>query len=146
MVFFAKPSFPTISPPPPQIPAKWLPKHLKNLSDTLNLVTNEVNRAIGSSRLDTATGSDEVTYHMVAGIHRANYDLLPRLFSELFYFSVFPSSWKHAKCIPIPKHGKTDGSDHKNHRPISLLSCLIKVYKKILAARLAHLGKETGPI
>lgn len=34
----------------------------------------------------------------------------------------------------------------KNHRPNSLLSCLGKRYKKIVAARLAHTGKETGAI
>lgn len=83
---------------------------------------------------------------MVAGVHRANHDLLLRLFSGLFYFGVFPACWKHAKCVRIPKPGKTDSSDPKRHRPISLLSCLGKTYEKILAARLAHAGRETGAI
>lgn len=47
----------------------------------------------------------------------------------------FPSTWKRAVIIPIPKPGK----DHKipeNYRPIALLSSLSKVYEKVILKKI----------
>lgn len=110
------------------------------------MTIDETQEAILSSSLKSAAGSDEVSYRVVAAVHRANKDLLPKLFSELLYRGRFPKQWKEAKCVPIPKPGKTDTTNPKNLRPISLLSCLGKTIEKILATRLADVGRATGAI
>lgn len=83
---------------------------------------------------------------MVGAVHRSSPNLLPSLFSNLLKYCTFSPSWKVAKCVPIPKPGRTDMSIPKNLRPISLLSCLGKTFEKILVHRLSEAGHLTGGI
>jgi len=46
-----------------------------------------------------------------------------------------PEAWKHAILVPVCKAGK-ERFLVTNYRPISLLSCVSKVYERLLAARL----------
>lgn len=87
-----------------------------------------------------------MSYRMVAAIQQATSEILPDLFSNLLHYGVFPAAWKVAKCVPIPKPGRTDTTDPKNLRPISLLSCLGKTLVKILATRLVQASQATGAI
>ena len=62
----------------------------------------------------------------------------PELFMQIVhsnYGATFPTNWKRAKVIPIPKPNKP-GTDPNSYRPISLLSTLGKLFERILAARL----------
>lgn len=47
----------------------------------------------------------------------------------------YPSVWKHANVLPIPKPGR-DSSILANWRPISQLSCLGKLFECILLHRI----------
>lgn len=69
-----------------------------------------------------------------------------RLFNQLLAHGVFPDSWKVAKCVPIPKPGRSDHGNPQNLCPISLLSCLGKTFEKVIAARLASEAEATGAI
>ena len=53
---------------------------------------------------------------------------LANLFNKSIETSVFSSQWKLANVIPV--HKKGDRTDASNYRPISLLSCLGKVFEK----------------
>ena len=55
----------------------------------------------------------------------------------------FPKAWKHAKTIMVPKPGK-DLSSAKNYRPISLLSCLGKLFERLLAGRISKYIEQKG--
>ncbi|GFW41675.1 probable RNA-directed DNA polymerase from transposon X-element [Trichonephila clavipes] len=57
------------------------------------------------------------------------------LINQLFKNNYFPNSWKTAVVIPILKPDK-DSALPSNYRPISLLSCLSKVYEFVLLQRL----------
>lgn len=50
------------------------------------------------------------------------------LINHCFNLSYFPSRWKHATIVPIPK-GCSYTSDHRLYRPISLLSAISKIYE-----------------
>ena len=47
----------------------------------------------------------------------------------------FPTSWKTAVIIPVPKLGKVL-SDPGNYRPIALTSCLCKAMERMVNSRL----------
>lgn len=87
-----------------------------------------------------------VTYPILQQIITSNPAILPKIFNGLLRFGMFPTQWKPAKCIPIPKPGRADRNDPANIRPISLLSCLGKLYEKLLTSRVAEAGKATGAI
>ena len=53
---------------------------------------------------------------------------LATLFNNSLHSSIFPSSWKLANIIPVFKKG--DKSETSNYRPISLLSCIGKVFER----------------
>ena len=49
---------------------------------------------------------------------------------------VFPDSMKHAEIVPVFKKGKK--LEKSNYRPVSILSCLSKVWEKILITQLSE--------
>lgn len=136
-----------VATPPPPFPANWLATPNQDPDNTYrNITGTEIQSILRKSRMDSVTGKDNVSYRMVAATHEAVPDLLPTLFSQLLCFGEFPPAWKQAKCVPIPKPGRTDTSDPKNLRPISLLSCLGKTFEKILAQQIAKIGRNVGAI
>ena len=68
---------------------------------------------------------------------------LTKFFGACLRVGYFPKEWKHAKTIMIPKPDK-DLSLAKNYRPISLLSCLGKLFERLLAGRLSLHLEERG--
>ena len=53
------------------------------------------------------------------------------LFEASIALSIVPKSWSRSRVVFIPKAGKTDYSDPKAFRPISLSSTLLKALEKI---------------
>jgi hypothetical protein len=49
-----------------------------------------------------------------------------------FVNQVFPSRWKQAEVMPIPKSSDRDHEQADNNRPISLLPILCKSVKRLL--------------
>lgn len=71
--------------------------------------------------------------------------LIVKIINGCMKIGYFPSTFKLAKVVPIPKPGK----DHKlttSYRPISLLSCLGKVFEKVIYARLNTFANNTNVI
>lgn len=61
--------------------------------------------------------------------------LLSKIFSLCMNKSYFPKDWKMAKICAIPKKTQSS-SDPKNYRPISLISCLGKIFEAIILTKL----------
>ena len=59
---------------------------------------------------------------------------LTDIFNISLTTGIYPDDLKIAKCIPIYKKGKKD--DPTNYRPISILSCINKIYEKLIYQRL----------
>ena len=58
-------------------------------------------------------------------------------FNILVNIGYFPSPWKAAKAIVIPKPGKSPLNPN-NYRPISLLSCIGKLFERVLSTKIRN--------
>ena len=68
-----------------------------------------------------------------------------KLFNKIFDSGCFPSEWLCGEIIPLYKN-KGDATDPKNYRPITLLSCLGKLFPSILNERLNTYSDEVNLI
>ena len=61
--------------------------------------------------------------------------ILLNIINQIWDSGTFPSSWRNATVIPIPKLGKDD-TDPSNYQPISLTSCICKTMELMVNLRL----------
>ena len=83
----------------------------------------------------TAIGPDKVAYPMLKHLPRSGMDFLLHIFNLSWSLHSFPSIWKISSIIPIHKMGKPLNSP-ASFRPISLTSCVSKLFERIVLFRL----------
>ena len=94
----------------------------------------EINEAL-NSKADTAPGDDKVTYKLLKNLPENMLSIIATLMNQIFNTGQFPTEWRNAVVIPLPKPGK-DRNDPQSYRPISLTSHLCKTMETILNNRL----------
>ena len=82
-----------------------------------------------------ATGPDKVVHPMLKHLPRSGIDFPLQFFNFSWSSHSFPSIWKTSSIIPIHKMGKPVDSP-ASFRPISLTSCVSKLYERIILSRL----------
>ena len=85
----------------------------------------------------TAIGPDKVAYPMLKHLPRSGMDFLLHIFNLSWSSHSFPSIWKTSSIIPIHKMGKPLDSP-ASFRPISLTSCVSKLFERIILSRLLY--------
>lgn len=104
--------------------------------NTNDLVTiDEVKQQASRLRNNKAPGFDGFLNIFVKKLPDIAYELLKNIFNACFKLGHFPSSFKCAKVIAIYKRGK-DPTLPSSYRPISLLSCVDKMFEKIILSRM----------
>ena len=83
----------------------------------------------------TATGPDRVAYPMLKHLPRSGMDFLLHIFNLSWSSHSFLSIWKTSSIIPIHKMGKSLDCP-ASFRPISLTSCVSKLFERIILSRL----------
>ena len=83
----------------------------------------------------TATGPDKVAYPMLKHLPRSGMEFLLHIFNLSWTLHSFPSIWKTSSIISIYKLGKPLDSP-ASFRPISLNSCVSKLFERIILSRL----------
>ena len=83
----------------------------------------------------TATGPDKVAYPMLKHLPHSGMNFLLHIFNLSWSSHSFPSIWKTSSIIPIHKMGKPLDSP-ASFRPISLTSCVSKLFERIILSRL----------
>ncbi len=122
--------------------------HIANVNRKVNSILNslspnnihfttpaEVIRALKYRKNKTAPGPDGITNFALKALPQKGILALVNLINSALRLRYFPKSWKHAHVIVLPKQGK-DPLFCENHRPISLLSNIGKIYERILLTRL----------
>jgi hypothetical protein len=82
-----------------------------------------------------APGLDLITGRLLKELPQKGVLLLTFIFNAVLRLEYFPSQWKIAQIIVIPKPGKPL-HEASSYRPISLLSIVSKVFEKLLLKRL----------
>jgi hypothetical protein len=92
---------------------------------------------------DSAAGPDQVHYQFLKHLPTESREALLRIFNDVWLSGDFPTSWREATVIPIPKPGK-DATDPGNYRPIALTSCLCKTFERMVNERLVWFLERNG--
>lgn len=121
-------------------------KKSKDVIDNMSILTVEpacrhttslhIKELIKSLKPKKAPGSDKITNLLLKNLPGIGFQVLTNILNRCLDLAYFPSSWKVAKIIAIPKPGK-NSKNPTNYRPISLLSCVGKLYEKIILERLS---------
>lgn len=94
----------------------------------------EVNYAL-ENRINTSPGYDDIRYPMLYHLPVNAKIYLTDIFNDIWIHGENIAEWKKIIVVPILKPGKNP-DDSDSYRPISLLSCILKVFERIVKNRL----------
>ena len=101
-----------------------------------DISTEEVIENLRRCKDKSAAGDDKISYRMLKKLPLKVLSHLSSIYNVCLRTGYFPKAWKKATVTMVPKPGK-DCTSAKNHRPISLLSCIGKTFERIIANRLS---------
>ena len=102
---------------------------------------NEVATTIRKLKNNKAGGLDGINTRLLKKLPPVAIHLITLVFTVCIRNAYFPKSWKIAKTIPIPKPGK-DRKNISSYRPIALLTCLGKLFERVIHSRLYGDGRS----
>lgn len=118
------------NPPPANTVYQGSPNALLDRPITIE----EVYAAVRASTRNTAAGADRITYSLIRNLNDTALQDLTAFLNTHWQNGTIPPEWKHAEVILIPKPGKK--LQIENLRPISLTSCLGKLFERVITFRL----------
>ena len=105
------------------------------------LLPETIAKVLKSLNTSKSTGPDGISNELLRNISAGISNALCDLFNYSLTCGVFPKNWKIANVTPLFKKG--DRSVLSSYRPISLLSCLSKVFERVVADLLVeHLKRN----
>lgn len=117
------------------------PGDLDPMADVIDV--GEVIAALKKCRNRSAPGEDEISYQMLKECPISLLQSLATLFTSCLTVGYFPSSWKSAIGVMIPKPNK-DLKVATSYRPISLLNTTGKLFERIVSTRMHHHFDDIG--
>lgn len=112
--------------------------HFCNLEDDSELLPTsptELHELIQALQVRKAAGPDRVSNRALKNLPKKMIAALANIINAMLRLRHFPSQWKNATVIFIPKPGKSPKFP-QNYRPISLLSSVSKIAEKVILNRL----------
>ncbi|KAM7303296.1 uncharacterized protein ISCGN_013260 [Ixodes scapularis] len=117
---------------PPSQPMEYRGAPNADLDNPITLA--EVNQAIQALTRNTTPGADKITNRIIRNLDDPSIQALTNFFNQHWEEGTLPAAWKHADIILIPKTGKPPKLE--NLRPISLTSCIGKLFEHVILNRL----------
>ena len=112
-----------------------------NVLETIWVREEEIIDIISILDSNKATGPDKISNKMIISIKKRNSQIPMFTFKKSLRLKKYPRSWKIAHVIPLFKNG--DKSLPSNYRSVSLLSCVSKIFEKIVFKNIFnHLHKN----
>ena len=117
-----------------------------NISSTEILCTEEeVCHLLKQLDKANATGPDGILARMLKETASTITPSVTELFNLSLHQQTFPSQWKYANVVPIPKNSASKSSPN-NYRPIALLPIVSKVFEKYIHSIISDHLDENCPI
>ncbi|KAL4143249.1 hypothetical protein QTP88_005604 [Uroleucon formosanum] len=114
-------------------------------SSTLHTSPNFVADILSKLPKNRAPGEDLITNTALRLLPRNMILALTKILNGCLRLCYFPTAWKRATIISIPKPGK-DPLRPDSYRPIALLSSISKIYEKIILLRFQkHISDQIRP-
>ena len=99
------------------------------------ITESEIYEAIKTLKLNKSSGIDEIVNEYIISTKQIMIPIYVKLFNAILETGNIPTDWLTGIIIPIYKN-KGSNLDPGNYRPITLLSCLGKLFTSILNNRL----------
>ena len=94
-----------------------------------SMTVGQMKRLLLDTKSTSASGEDGISYNLMNLCSDSSKKVFCNIINACLAENIFPKAWKEAKVIMLPKPGR-DRSFACNYRPISLLSCLGKIYER----------------
>jgi hypothetical protein len=99
------------------------------------ITENEIKASIAKLKNNKASGIDLISNEYIKSTHNSMIKIYVKLFNIVYSTGHVPQSWTIGNIKPIyKKKGSKDNPD--NYRPITILSCLGKLFTSVLNSRL----------
>lgn len=115
--------------------------------EELNAIVNcdikqeEIEKCIKELKNNKASGDDHIVNEYLKSTLHIFMPIYVKLFNIIFRSGNVPEIWLKGNILPFYKN-KGDKKDPKNYRPITILSCLGKLFTSILNSRLSKFVEE----
>lgn len=106
----------------------------------------EVDDAVEKLKCKKAPGIDRIWPETLKEAYERYPGKFQEMYNRLLRRHEYPSGWREAKILLIPKPGKTDLLSPSTYRPISLINTMGKIYEYLIKKRLREELAEKGPL
>ena len=113
----------------------------QNYNLNLYIQKDEIIKCIQKLKNNNSGGEDAIINEYIKTTSNQFIEIYEKLFNLIFDTGFIPESWVVGNIIPIYKN-KGDSNDPKNFRPITLVSCLGKLFTAILSERLSKYSDD----
>ena len=107
---------------------------IRNTIETIEFTPSKIEEAIGSLKVDSSPGPDNIPAVFLKNCSRVLSTPLSFAMAESMTTGILPLSWTQAIISPIFKKG--DRYSPENYRPVSLTSTTCKVMEKVIVKEL----------
>ena len=94
-----------------------------------SMTVEQMKRLLLETDSRSASGEDGISYNLMKQCSDSSKKVFCNIINACLAENIFPNAWKEARVTMLPKPGR-DRIFACNYRPISLLSCLGKIYEK----------------
>ena len=107
---------------------------------SVQVTAKQVEKVLRDADAGKATSPDNISPRVLRNCARELSEPLVTIFAACLKHKKWPAAWKEAHVVPVHKKSRTDP---RHYKPISLLSAVGKVFKKMIAETLwRHLNQH----